>query len=198
VSTTFHLVRHGEHDRVDRTLCGRMPGVVLNDTGKAQASAAGRRLAALQPLLILSSPLERARGTAVIIGQETGCPVEDAPALQEIDCGEWTGKAFEDLHKDPHWKDWNDARSVTRPPGGEMMIEVQARVVKYLESLRCLYERARLVLVSHSDVIKAAILFHIGMSLDLFSRIEVAPGSISTMIVGNGGAKLVSLNETFA
>jgi probable phosphoglycerate mutase len=175
-----------------------MPGVVLNDTGKAQASAAGRRLAALQPLLILSSPLERARGTAVIIGQETGCPVEDAPALQEIDCGEWTGKAFDDLHKDPHWKDWNDARSVTRPPGGEMMIEVQARVVNYLESLRRLYERARLVLVSHSDVIKAAILFHVGMSLDLFSRIEVAPGSISTMIVGNGGAKLVSLNETFA
>jgi probable phosphoglycerate mutase len=79
-----------------------------------------------------------------------------------------------------------------------MMIEVQARVVNYLAFLRRIYERARLVLVSHSDVIKAAILFHIGVSLDLFSRIEVAPGSISTMIVGNGGAKLVSLNETFA
>jgi broad specificity phosphatase PhoE len=198
VSTTFHLVRHGEHDRVNRTLCGRMPGVVLNARGRAQACAAGRRLAALQPVRIFSSPLERARGTADIMAQETGCPVEEAPALQEIDCGEWTGKAFEDLHDEPRWKDWNEARSVTRPPGGEMMIEVQARVVNYLAFLRRIYERARLVLVSHSDVIKAAILFHIGVSLDLFSRIEVAPGSISTMIVGNGGAKLVSLNETFA
>jgi probable phosphoglycerate mutase len=175
-----------------------MPGVVLNATGKEQARAAGRRLAALRPLRILSSPLERARGTADIIAQETGSPVEDAPALQEIDCGEWTGKAFEELHNDPRWKDWNEARSVTRPPGGEMMIEVQARVVSYLESLRRMYDSVRLVLVSHSDVIKAAILFHIGLSLDLFSRIEVAPGSVSTLIVGNWGARLVSLNETCA
>jgi broad specificity phosphatase PhoE len=196
VSTTFHFVRHGEHDRVDRTLCGRMPGVVLNARGKEQARAAGRHLAALRPLRILTSPLERARGTADIIGEETGCPVENAEALQEIDCGEWTGKAFDELHKDSRWKDWNDARAVTRLPGGEMMIEVQARIARYIESLRRLYESARLILVSHSDVIKAAILFHIGLSLDLFSRIEIAPGSISTLVIGDWGARLVSLNET--
>jgi broad specificity phosphatase PhoE len=196
MSTTFHLVRHGEHDRVDRTLCGRMPGVVLNARGNEQARAAGRRLATLRPLRILTSPLERARGTADIIGEETGCPVEAAEALQEIDCGEWTGKAFDELHKDPRWKDWNEARAVTRPPGGEMMIEVQARAARYIESLRRLYDSARLILVSHSDVIKAAILFHIGLSLDLFSRIEVAPGSISTLVIGDWGARVVSLNET--
>jgi probable phosphoglycerate mutase len=196
VSTTFHLVRHGEHDQVDRTLCGRMPNVILNATGKDQARAAGKRLAALRPLRILTSPLERARATADLIAEETGCPVEEAKALQEIDCGEWTGKRFDELHKEPRWKDWNEARSVTRPPGGEMMIEVQARVVAYLESLRRLYENARLILVSHSDVIKTAILFHIGMSLDLFSRIEIAPGSMSTLVVADWGSKLVSLNET--
>jgi broad specificity phosphatase PhoE len=198
VSTTFYFVRHGEHDRVDLTLCGRMPGVVLNAKGKEQARAAGRRLAALQPLRIFSSPLERARQTANIIAEETGCPLDDADALHEIDCGKWTGKAFEELHADPRWKDWNEARSVTRPPAGEMMVEVQARVVGYLERLRALYQSARLVLVSHSDVIKAAILFHIGMSLDLFSRIEIAPGSISTLIVADWGVKLVALNETGA
>lgn len=198
MSTTFHLVRHGEHDRVDRTLCGRMSGVRLNAAGEEQARAAGRRLAPVQPVRILTSPLERARQTAEIIAEESRCPVEEAKALQEIDCGEWTGKSFSNLHRDPRWKEWNEARSVTRPPGGEMMIEVQARVVSYLESMRRLYESARLVLVSHSDVIKTAILFHIGVPLDLFSRIEVAPGSISTLIVGSWGAKLVSLNETCA
>jgi probable phosphoglycerate mutase len=142
--------------------------------------------------------LERARGTADIIAEETGCPVDDVKALQEIDCGEWTGKPFDELHSDPRWKDWNDARSAARPPGGEMMIEVQARVVSLLEALRRLYEDARLVLVSHSDVIKAAILFHIGLSLDLFSRVEITPGSISTLVIGDWGGKLVSLNETCA
>ena len=78
------------------------------------------------------------------------------------------------------------------------MIEVQARVARYIEFLRRRYESARLVVVSHSDVIKAAILFHIGLSLDLFSRIEVAPGSISTLVIGDWGARLVSLNEICA
>jgi broad specificity phosphatase PhoE len=198
VSTTFHLVRHGETDEVDRTLCGRMPGVSLNTKGKAQARAAGRRLAGLRPLRIFTSPLERALETAEIIADDTGCPLQPADELQEIDCGEWTGKAFTELHADARWKDWNEARAATRLPGGEMMIEVQARVAGFLESLCRIYDSARLVIVSHSDVIKAAILFHIGISLDLFSRIEVAPGSISTLIVGNWGAKLVSLNETCA
>ena len=198
MSTTFHLVRHGETDAVDHTLCGRMPGVGLNSTGREQARAAGRRLAGLRPLRIFTSPLERARETAGIIAGDTGCPVQQAEELQEIDCGEWTGKAFAELHADPRWKDWNEVRSVARPPGGEMMIEVQARVAGFLELLRRMYDNARLVIVSHSDVIKAAVLFHVGISLDLFSRIEVAPGSISTLIVGNWGARLVSLNETCA
>ncbi len=198
MSTTFHLVRHGDHDQVDRSLCGRMPGVKLNANGQDQARAAGRRLARLRPSRILTSPLERARETAHLIGEETRCAVDIAEPLHEIECGEWTGKSFEDLHKDPHWKDWNEARAVTRPPGGEMMIEVQARVVSCLERLRRRYENARLVLVSHSDVIKAAILYHLGMSIDLFARIEVTPGSISTLIVGDWGAKLVCLNENSA
>jgi probable phosphoglycerate mutase len=198
VSTTFHLVRHGDTDEVDHTLCGRLPAIGLNTTGKEEARAAGRRLGGLQPLRIFTSPLERARETAEIIAREAGCPLQHADELQEIDCGEWTGKAFAELHADPRWKYWNEARSLTRPPGGEMMVEVQARVVGFLELLRQMYDGARLVIVSHSDVIKAAILFHIGISLDLFSRIEIAPGSISTLIVGNWGAKLVSLNETCA
>jgi broad specificity phosphatase PhoE len=196
MTTTFFLVRHGAHDQVDRMLCGRLPGILLNKAGEDQAHSAGRRLAGYAPHLIRSSPLERTRQTAEIIGAETRCEVESAEELQEIDCGAWTGKTFGELSEDEHWRDWNAVRSITRPPCGEMMIEVQARVVAYLEALRRLYQSARLIIVSHSDVIKAAILFHIGLSLDLFSRIEIAPGSISTLAIGAWGAKLVSLNET--
>ena len=61
MSTTFHLARHGEHDQVDRTLCGRMPGVTLNARGREQARAAGRRLASLQPLAHSDEPAASAR-----------------------------------------------------------------------------------------------------------------------------------------
>ena len=51
MTTTFHLVRHGSHDRLDRTLCGRMDGVRLGRIGRAEAEQAAERLA--------SEPLDR-------------------------------------------------------------------------------------------------------------------------------------------
>jgi len=45
--------------------------------------------------------------------------------LDEIDVGDWQGRDFEALARDPRWNSWNSARSVARPPGGETMLEAQ-------------------------------------------------------------------------
>jgi broad specificity phosphatase PhoE len=54
------------------------------------------------------------------------------------------------------------------------------------------------ILVSHSDVIKAALLYHLGLPIDAYSRIEVEPASISTLVVGDWGSKTLRLNEVVA
>jgi len=51
------------------------------------------------------------------------------------------------------------------------------------------------VLVSHADVIKAALLYHLGLPLDAHARFDVDPASISTLAVGDWGAKVIRLNE---
>lgn len=89
------LVRHGETDwNRERRVQGRTE-IPLNETGKAQASAAGERLRAAAPgawKLVHASPLGRAIETAELIAEGLGLA---APAINdglwERDFGEAEG-----------------------------------------------------------------------------------------------------------
>lgn len=197
-STTFFLVRHAAHDRLDRVLCGRMPGVILGETGRAQAQGLADRLAGEGIDAVYTSPLERARMTAEPIAQRLGREARVLDALNELDLGDWSGREFSDLHDDPVWSAWNTARHVTRPPGGETMLEAQARVLGGLERLRAEHGEARLALVSHADIVKAVLAFCLGLSLDGLQRFEVGPASVSTVVVGAWGAKVLAMNVAAA
>jgi probable phosphoglycerate mutase len=175
-----------------------MPGVTLGSTGREQARRLGHRFAAEAIAAVQSSPLERARETAEPIAAETGCAVEVNEGITEIEFGAWSGRSFMELRDDPAWSIWNTARAFSRPPGGETMLEAQTRIVHAMEALRGLYRERAVVLVSHSDVIKAALLYHLGLPVDAYPRIEIEPASVSTLVVGDWGAKVVRLNEVVA
>jgi broad specificity phosphatase PhoE len=198
VTTTFFLVRHAAHERVGSVLCGRMPGVTLSNLGKAQAQALAARFSRENIACIHTSPLERAIETAEPIAIRLNKTLEQSEEIIEIDFGAWSGKSFETLVGDPHWASWNSSRSTSRPPGGEMMLEAQTRIVRAMESLRTLHPDRSVVLVSHSDVIKAALLYHLGMPIDSYIRIEVSPASISTLVIGDWGSKVLCMNEAVA
>jgi probable phosphomutase (TIGR03848 family) len=196
--TTLFLVRHAAHDLVGKALCGRMPGVKLGGEGRAQAERLATRLSRETVAAVQASPLERARETAEPIARHFGLGVEVADAVNEIDVGAWTGTPFGELRDDPRWRLWNSARSVTRAPGGETMLEVQARTVAHMEALRARFADQAVVIVSHADVIKAALAYCLGLSLDGLQRFDIAPASLSTVVIGDWGAKVLSVNEVAA
>ncbi|ACA16577.1 Phosphoglycerate mutase [Methylobacterium sp. 4-46] len=198
MTTTFFLVRHAAHGHLDRTLCGRMPGIRLGEEGRAQARALALRLTPERLDAVYASPLERAQETAAPIAAAAGLGVDTLPGLNEIDFGEWSGRSFEDLHGDPRWTYWNTARHVTRPPGGETVLEAQARAVGTLEALRARHGEARLALVSHADVIKLVLAYALGLAPDAMGRFEVSPASVSAVILGEWGAKVERINERVA
>ncbi len=198
MTTTFFLVRHAAHDRVGSILCGRIPGVTLGALGKAQAQGLARRFAHENVAHIRTSPLERAVETAEPIALRLSLPLETSDDVAEIDLGAWSGTSFDVLAQDPRWASWNSSRSTSRPPYGETMLEAQTRIVGVMERLRGRYAGRSVILVSHSDVIKAALLYHLGMPIDAYSRIEVEPASISTLVVGDWGSKVLRLNEVVA
>ena len=198
MTTTFFLVRHATHDRVGSVLCGRMAGVHLGAAGKAQAESLARHFANENMAGIYASPLERAVETAEPIAVRLGKPLEISEAIAEIDFGAWSGTSFEALAQDPRWATWNSARSISRPPYGETMLEAQGRIVGAMEQLRSRHAEQSIILVSHSDIIKAALLYHLGMPIDAYARFDVDPASISTLVVGDWGSKVLRLNEVVA
>ena len=114
--------------------------------------------------------------------------------MAELDYGEWTGRSFLDLEHDPLWKQFNGHRSGTRVPGGESMFETQVRAVTELDRLHHRHPGGTVAVVSHAEWIRSALLHYLGMSLDLFQRLEISPASITTVDLSDWGATLRSMN----
>ena len=199
VAATLYLVRHAAHDRVHDTLCGRKPGVTLGEAGRGQAAQVAERLAGENIAAVWSSPLERARETAEPIAQKFNLPVQVSEALNEIDFGAWTGRRFDQLHDDVAWRSWNRARSATRPPGGESFGAAQARIVPFLKELAARCPDAGGVAVTHGDLIRAALCAFLNcQGLDDFRLFEIAPASVTTLVMWGDGWKVVGMNEAVA
>lgn len=75
------------------------------------------------------------------------------------------------------------------------MLDVQRRIVGLIETLADGSSGTRLALVSHADVIKAAASHILGLPIDAWPRFDIAPASVTTLVMGDWGAKIVTLNE---
>jgi broad specificity phosphatase PhoE len=192
--TMFFLIRHASCAGLGQTLWGRTPGVCLNETGKTEAQRLAERLPGITLQAIYSSPLERALDTAETIARSMKLEVNKNPAFDEVDFGDWTGKSFEMLSSDERWRSFNSDRSTTRIPGGESFLEVQARVVTEIEKLSAQHN-APVAIVSHADVIKAAIGYFTATPIDLLQRIEISPCSVSIVAIDIGTIRLLTINN---
>lgn len=196
MTTTFYLVRHAAHDSVGCYLAGRSEGVFLGPDGRAQAQRLAERMRREHFVAIVSSPQERTRETACAISAACGvAPVEICDDLDEIDFGAWSGKTFDELNDDPRWRQWNEQRAVAATPSGEDMEHVRQRVCGCIKDVARKHPGQAVVLVSHADVIKCAVCHVLGLPADSCFRFEIDPASISVIVSGDWGAKLIRLNE---
>jgi probable phosphoglycerate mutase len=179
--TTFFLLRHGLTDAIGNVLSGTAPGTPLNEAGRLQVRRLVERLQHVPFAAVISSPVMRARQTADPIAESHRLPVREVAAFAEYEVGGWTGRSFRDLDNDPEWRRFNAVRSLVRPPGGELMSDVQQRAVSALLDLAEKHPAATLAVVSHGDVIRAALTFFLGMPLDFFHRLDILPASISIL-----------------
>jgi broad specificity phosphatase PhoE len=193
--TIFYLLRHGEHALQGRIAAGRTPGIGLSERGRGEAAWAAERLAGANIAAIYASPMERAQETAEIIGRHLDLPVTVRDDLSELDFGEWTGLTFDAIRKDARWQVWAAYRSVACIPGGETMREVQRRVVEAMMEMRETHPDDSIVMVSHGDVLRAALMFALAMPIDFYGRIEVATASVSTVRIDAHGIRVIAINE---
>ena len=194
--TTVLLVRHGQTATTGRLLPGHAPGLHLSDDGRRQADAAARRIGGLARVTaVYASPLERARETAMPIARARGLALRIERGLLELDVGSWTGSRLDRLSRRPEWATVQRYPSGFRFPDGESFVEMQARMTATLAELVHRHRGGVVVAVSHADPIKAALAQALGMHLDLFQRLAVAPGSITTIAYSALGPTVLGMNS---
>jgi broad specificity phosphatase PhoE len=195
VSTIVYLVRHADHDLVNRVLVGRNGAVGLSRRGFTQAEGLAAHFVRRRVTAVQSSPQLRARQTAQATAAALGLPFLIVSAADELDCGGWTGRSFVELGRDPAWHRWNEARGISRVPGGESMGEVQRRIVDHLASLAIDQSNRRVILITHAEVIRAAVLHFRNVSLDDFAQVQVDPASVTTVRMTLRGGEVVRANQ---
>lgn len=134
---TLVLVRHGESEH---NAAGRYQGhadAPLTRAGRAQALALRERLARLttsEPVRVVSSDLGRARETAEIVMPDRAITFDSR--LRELHFGAFEGCSHETclaMHG-ALYRSWLIGPSSVRPPGGETLAELEARVLDWLDT----------------------------------------------------------------
>lgn len=190
------LARHAVTAQTGPLLSGRAPGIDLSESGRAQATALGVRLAGLPVAAVYASPIERTTQTAAAVAAPHGLDVLALDGVLEADYGEWTGQKIADLAKTDLWKVVQRAPSRATFPGGESLAAMQARMVATLEEIVARHPGEIVVIVSHADPIKAAIAHFGGVHLDLFQRVVVSPASVTVFEFSGHGVSMVKCNDT--
>lgn len=149
------LIRHGQsvaNAELRFTLEDDEP---LTALGVDQARRTGLRLAErYRPSTLYSSPFERARHTAELIGEAFGLEPEILPLLHEQDYGELKGVSYQRyLELAPLTSGADFWRR--RPPGGESLLDVLERVAPVLDDVARRHLGEETIIVSHGGVMAA-------------------------------------------
>jgi probable phosphoglycerate mutase len=177
--THLWLVRHGQTDwNAQGRWQGQTPDAPpLNATGLAQAQAAAEQLAVQDGLTfaaIYSSDLLRARQTAEIIARRLGLPVRLDARLREAHLGAWEGMLGDEVAL-RYVAELDERRRDpvhSRPPQGETVFELAARVGQALDDIAQAHPHANVIVVSHGLAIAAVLCLANGRPLEqVFAQI---------------------------
>jgi alpha-ribazole phosphatase len=199
--TRFWLIRHAIVDENARAILYGIMDVPLCATSLLEQTPMYRALAARlpRPAAWKVTPLSRTRRTAEAIFA-AGYPhtePEIEPGLIEQSLGEWQGLPHAELPARlalPKHAFWPLAGH-ERPPGGETMADVIARVGASLERLAVQHVDEDVVVVSHGGAIRAAVAHCLRIGPDNSLHLVVQNLSLTRLEKSPDGWRVVCVNE---
>ena len=201
MTTRFWMIRHAVVEENARAmLYGTMDVALCPDSLLAQAPeyrALATRLP--RPAAWVVTPLSRTRRTAeaLMAAGYPAAPMAMEPDLQEQHLGDWQGlahAALPPLLRLPAHAFWPLAGE-ERPPGGESMAEVIARVGAAMERLAERHGEADVVVVSHGGAIRAAVAHALGITADNALHLSVQNLALTRLERHPAAWRVVSVNE---
>ena len=149
MTTTVHLLRHGEVHNPSGILYGRSTGYNLSDLGRQMAQRVADTIGDRDITHMVASPLERAQQTAQPLATALGLPIHTDERVIESS-NKFEGKSFgagAAILKRP--SSWVHLWNPWRPSWGEPYKQVVARMVAAVNDARRAAEGREAVVVSH-------------------------------------------------
>jgi broad specificity phosphatase PhoE len=137
---------------------------------------------------IVRGPESRCRQTCTALGWQA--EVQDA--LREWDLGRWRGRTLDEvaLDEQPAVAAWL-ADADAAPHGGESLAALLERIGSWLAGLRA----GTTVAVSHPAVVRAAVVTALGVEAPAFWRLDLAPGTVTSLSGRDGRWNVSRLGE---
>lgn len=133
----LYAVQTGETIWEPQQRVDSLAGVPLSDSGRECIERVGKELAPHKPTTIFASAGEAEKETAKLLAGQLSLKVRTDERLDELDFGLWQGLTKSDIkHRQPKLhKQWTEAPSGVRPPGGESLHEAQQRICRAIRDI---------------------------------------------------------------
>jgi probable phosphoglycerate mutase len=192
--TIVDLIRHGEPEG-GRIIRGNGCDHPLSAAGWVQMRDALGPTAPWDQ--IISSPLTRCLAFAADLAGRRGLPLAVEPQLREIGMGAWEGRrpseiaveepaAYHAFLRDP---------LANRPPGGERLEALQARVAAAYERQVAAFPDRHLLIVCHAGVTRAVIGHLLRADAERWYRMRVDYAGITRIRHGRFGPSIEFVNS---
>jgi broad specificity phosphatase PhoE len=149
VTTTVHLLRHGEVDNPKGILYGRLPGYHLSELGMQMAERVAKTMTGRDITYLVASPLERAQETAKPTAEALGLEIitdERVIESENVFEGQRFGVGDGSLRKPSAWK---HLYNPWRPSWGEPYKDVVVRMLAAMHDAREAAAGHEAMIVSH-------------------------------------------------
>ena len=176
------FLRHGQaKNNTERILAGRTPGIPLTEKGIDQAEKAAKFLEDMNISAIYSSPIERAKSTAQIVGNHNSIDVKIDDRLIELDMGKFTGVPYDEIfssHGNVFMKFYKGELEIAHN-GVETFTDVKKRVLGMVDHVIENHPNENVVLVTHMDPIKAMLSTIVSLSPENLFELIIANASLN-------------------
>lgn len=176
------FLRHGQaKNNTERVLAGRTPGIPLTEKGIDQAEKAAKFLEDMNISAIYSSPIQRAKNTAEIVGKHNSIDVKIDDRLIELDMGKFTGIPYDEIfssHGNVFMKFYKGELEIAHN-GVETFADVKKRVLGIVDHVIENHPDENVVLVTHMDPIKAMLSTVVSLSPENLFELIIANASLN-------------------
>jgi isoleucyl-tRNA synthetase len=155
----YYVMRHGEAEFNLTDMISYSPNDnnSLTTKGKSEVAATAAKLKAdgIHVDAIYASDLVRGRETAEIMARELGVQAAQvflAPEIRELNAGPYGGKTWE-AYRNTFASVEARFDSAQVPEGGESLLDVRDRAVKFVQDLEKKHTGKKILIVSHGDTI---------------------------------------------